>query len=64
VSIERDGGGNLHDRHGLRGDTSVRVNLLENLVDVDGVGFLSSTFLFLFTLGSSCAFAGLGHSFL
>ena len=27
----------VHDRHGLAGDTSVRVDLLEDLVDVDGV---------------------------
>ena len=29
----------VHDGHGLAGYTSVRVNLLEDLVDVDGVGF-------------------------
>ena len=29
----------VHDRHGLAGYTSVRVDLLEDLVDVDGVGF-------------------------
>ena len=28
----------VHDAHGLGADTSVRVNLLENLVDVDLVG--------------------------
>ena len=30
----------VQDRHGTVGDTSVRVNLLENLVDVGGVGLL------------------------
>ena len=29
----------VHDGHGLAGDASVGVNLLQNLVDVDGVGF-------------------------
>ena len=29
----------VHDAHGLGGDTSVGVNLLQHLVDVDGVGF-------------------------
>ena len=30
----------VHDAHGLAGDTSVRVDLLQHFVDVDGVGFL------------------------
>jgi len=30
----------VHDGHGLGADTSVGVDLLEDLVDVDGVGFL------------------------
>lgn len=29
----------VHDAHGLGRDTGVRMNLLEHLVDVDGVGF-------------------------
>ena len=29
----------VHDGHGLAGDTSVGVHLLQHLVDVDGVGF-------------------------
>ncbi len=29
----------VHDGHGLAGYTSVRVHLLQDLVDVDGVGF-------------------------
>ena len=31
----------VHDAHGFAGDTSVRVNLLQHLVDVDSVAFLS-----------------------
>ncbi|CAH3182156.1 unnamed protein product, partial [Porites lobata] len=31
----------VHDAHGFAGDTSVRVNLLQHLVDVDGIAFLS-----------------------
>jgi len=30
----------VHDRHSLRRDASIRMDLLEHLVDVDGVGFL------------------------
>ena len=29
----------VHDAHGLAGDTSVRVHLFQDFVDVDGVGF-------------------------
>ena len=36
VSDER-----VHDAHGLGGDTSVGVDLLEDLVDVDGVALLA-----------------------
>ena len=31
----------VHDAHGLAGDASVGVNLLQNLVDVDGVALLA-----------------------
>ena len=31
----------VHDAHGFAGDTSVRVNLLQHLVDVDSIAFLS-----------------------
>ena len=42
----------VHDGHGLGGDASVRVNLLQHLVDVDGIGFLPSQLLLLLvTLG-------------
>ena len=37
----------VHDAHGLGGDTSVRVDLLQHLVDVDGVGLLPSQLLLL-----------------
>ena len=30
----------VHDAHGLGGDTGIGVHLLEDLVDVDGIGFL------------------------
>ena len=33
--------------HGLGGDSSVRVDLLQHLVDVDGVGLLPSQLLLL-----------------
>ena len=32
----------IHDAHGLGGDASVRVNLFEDLVDVNGVTLLST----------------------
>ena len=31
----------VHDAHGFAGDTSVRVNLLQHLVDIDSIAFLS-----------------------
>ena len=37
----------VHDRHSLGGDTSVGVDLLEDLVDVDGVGLLPLVLLLL-----------------
>lgn len=41
----------IHDRHSLGGNASVRVDLLEHLVDVDAVGFLPLAFLLLIALG-------------
>lgn len=38
----------VHDGHRLRGDTGVRVDLLEHLVDVDGVALLALMLLLLF----------------
>ena len=50
----------VHDAHGLGGDTGVRVHLLQDLVDVDGVGFLPLlVFLFLIALGDG--FLGLAR---
>ena len=44
----------VHDAHGLGADASVRVDLLEDLVDVDGIGLLSLAVLgLLITLGDS-----------
>ena len=42
----------VHDRHGLGGDASVGVNLLEHLVDVDGVALLPPALLLLVALGN------------
>ena len=55
----------VHDAHGLGGDTSVRVHLLQDLVDVDGVRLLPLLVPFLLVaLGNSLGgLAGLGSSF-
>ena len=37
----------VHDAHGLGGDTGVRVDLLQDLVDVDGIGLLPPLLLLL-----------------
>ena len=54
----------VHDAHGLGGDTSVGVDLFQDLVDVDGIRFLSPAVLLLAILGDSlggfsCLFGGL-----
>ena len=41
----------VHDGHGLAGDTSVGVNLLQHLVDVDGVGLTPLLLAFLVSFG-------------
>ena len=42
----------VHDAHGLAGDTSVGVHLLQHLVDVDSIGLLPGCFpLLLSVLG-------------
>ena len=41
----------VHDAHGLGGNTSVGVDLLQHLVDVDAVGFLPPALLLLVALG-------------
>ena len=43
----------VHDAHGLGGDTSVRVDLFQHLVDVDGIGLLALVTAFLSVLGDS-----------
>ena len=51
----------IHDAHGLAGDTSFGVDLLQNFVDVDRVGFLPGlSALLLFSGG----FRGFHGSFL
>ena len=42
----------VHDAHGLGRDTGVRVDLLQHLVDVDSVRFLSLLLLFLVAGGT------------
>ena len=41
----------VHDAHGLAGDASVGVDLLQDLVDVDGVALLARLSLLLFPSG-------------
>ena len=55
----------VHDGHGLGGDASVRVDLLQDLVDVDGVGLLPLVpLLLLVALGDGLGgLAGLLGSF-
>ena len=43
----------IHDGHGFGGDPSVRMNLLQHLVDVDCVGFLPLALLLLISLRNS-----------
>ena len=54
----------IHDGHSLGGDSSVRVDLLQHFVDVDGIGFLPlSLLLLLISLRDSfCSFARFGSS--
>lgn len=50
----------VHDAHRLRRDTSVGVDLLQHLVDVDGIGFLALALRLLVGLGDVLlGFAGL-----
>ena len=54
----------VHDAHGLGRDSGVRVDLLQHLVDVDGVRFLSLLLLFLVASGTGgLGLAGLLGSF-
>ena len=55
----------IHDAHGLAGDSSVRVHLLQHLVDVDGVGLLPALLPLFAVGGGHLGFsAGLLLSFL
>ena len=31
----------VHDTHGLRGDSSIRMDLLQDFVDIDSIGFFA-----------------------
>lgn len=42
----------IHDRHSLGRDTGVRVYLFQNLIDVDGKGFLPALLPFFLVTGS------------
>ena len=54
----------VHDRHGLAGHTGVGVDLLQDLVDVDGVRLLPAALLLLVALGDVLlGLAGLLHRF-
>ena len=48
----------VHDAHGFAGDTSVRVNLLQHLVDVDSIAFLSLSPSLLLSFSSSLCLSG------
>ena len=52
----------VHDGHGLGADSSVRVHLLQDFVDVDGVGFPPPPLLLLLArpggLGLACSLLG------
>ena len=55
----------VHDAHGLARDARVGVHLLQHLVDVDGVGLLSSALSLALAFGSfrglHCFFRSLGR---
>ena len=42
----------VHDAHGLGGHTGIRVDLLQHLVDVDGIRFLTLVLAFLSVLSN------------
>ena len=54
----------VHDSHGFAGDTSVRVNLLQHLVDVDSIAFLSLSPSFLLSISGSLTLGSRGYFFL
>ena len=54
----------VHDAHGFAGDTSVRVNLLQHLVDVDSIAFLSLSPSLLLSFTSGLYLSGFLLAFL
>ena len=53
----------VHDGHGFAADASVRMHLLEHLVDVDGIAFLPLPLAFLVPCADGLGLAGLLGSF-
>ena len=53
----------VHDAHGFGRNSSVRVDLLEDLVDVDGVGFLPSCLLLSLLISLGDSFCSLSSGF-
>ena len=53
----------VHDAHGFAGDSSVRVHLLEDLVDVDSIAFLPLSFPLLVSSPGCLSLSGLLGSF-
>jgi len=49
----------VHDGHGLGGDAGVGVDLLEDLVDVDGEALLSAVLALLLAIGNADGLLGL-----
>ena len=54
----------VHDAHGFAGDTSVRVNLLQHLVDVDSIAFLSLSPSLLLSISGGLCLTGFLLAFL
>ena len=54
----------IHDAHGFAGDTSVRVNLLQHLVDVDSIAFLSLSPSLLLSISRGLCLTGFLLAFL
>ena len=54
----------VHDAHGFAGDTSVRVNLLQHLVDVDSIAFPSLSSPLLLSISNGFSLSGFFLAFL
>ena len=54
----------VHDAHGFAGDTSVRVNLLQHLVDVDSIAFPSLSSPLLLAISNGFSLSGFLLAFL